>query len=354
MTDLARPTVSVVIPTYNRAHWLRSAICSALRQSYPPLEILVVDDGSTDDIGELCDQLGPPVRHIRQEHAGAAVARNRGLAEARGDYIAFLDSDDLWEPRKLEVHLALHRAVPQVGWSVSDCLMIDLEGRALPPPQGFTRAYPVFRDLDLTPERFFARTMIPISVDAADGGRRVYMGDAFELLFEGNFATPQCTVLQRNLLARVGGFDPAMRVASDTEYFHRVAALSPVAIILEPLVKWRAGLGDQLTSPRNTVSLIRNALISVDRAVTLRQPLTSRVEQAHRRGRRRLLLRLAYAHLSDLECAAARDAVVAAWRAGAGPSPRSFAIFAASLLPPRALRALHTLKRMLRREPKSA
>jgi GT2 family glycosyltransferase len=339
-------TVSVVIPTYNRAHWLRAAICSAVQQSHRPLEILVVDDGSTDETKELCAQFGPLVRHIPQEHGGAAVARNRGLREARGEYIAFLDSDDLWEPSKLQIHLAVHRALPQVGWSISDCELIDAEGRPLPLPQGFTRAYPVFRDLALAPERFFARALTRTTVEAA-GSRSVYTGDAFELLFEGNFATPQCTVLKRCLCEQVGGFDPAMLVAQDTEYFHRVAAASPVAIILEPLVKWRVGLEDHNTAPRNSVALIRNALISVDRAVALRRPLTAAVEQAHRRGRRRLLLRLAYAHLSVLERAAARRAVVVAWQAGAGPSPRSLAIFAASLLPAAALRALHTLKRIV-------
>ena len=341
-------TVSVVIPTYNRAHWLRYAICSALQQGHRPLEVLVVDDASTDDTREVCAQLGPPVRHIPQEHAGAAVARNRGLHEARGKYVAFLDSDDLWEPKKLEIHLAVHDALPQVGWSISDCQVIDVEGRPLPLPQGFARAYPVFRDLDLAPERLFARAMSRTTVVAAGGGRSVYAGDAFELLFEGNFATPQCTMLQRRLCERVGGFDPAMRVAQDTEYFHRVAAVSPVAIIMEPLVKWRVGLESHNTSPRNTVPLVRNALISVDRAVALRRPLTTAVEQAYRRGRRRLCLRLAYAHLSILERASARRSVVAAWKAGAGPSPRSLAIFMASLLPRGALRALHALKRVVR------
>jgi glycosyltransferase involved in cell wall biosynthesis len=342
-------TVSVVIPTYNRAHWLRYAICSALQQSHRPLEILVVDDGSTDDTGELCAGFGPSVRYIPQENGGCAVARNRGLREARGEYVAFLDSDDVWEPNKLEIHLAVHNALPEVGWSTSDCQVVDVEGRPLPPPQGFARAFPVFRAVGLTPERFFARTMTHTTIVAAGGNRSVYAGDAFELLFEGNFATPQCTMLERRLCERVGGFDAAMRVASDTEYFHRVAALSPLAVIHEPLVRWRAGLEDHLVSPRNILPLIRNALVSVDRAVTLRRPLTAAVAQTHARGRRRLLLRLAYAHLSELERASARQAVLAAWRAGERPSPRSLAIFAASLLPPRALRALHTLKRMIRR-----
>jgi glycosyltransferase involved in cell wall biosynthesis len=342
-------TVSVVIPTYNRARWLGDAIRSALRQSHAPLEILVVDDGSTDGTEELCAPFGPPVRHIPQEHAGAAVARNRGLQEVRGEYVAFLDSDDLWEPKKLEVHLAVHRALPQVEWSISDSQVIDVKGRPLPPPQGFARSFPVFRDLGLDPERLFARAMTRTTVVAAGTSRSVYTGDAFELMFEGNFATPQCTVMQRRLCERVGAFDPTMLVAQDTEYFHRVAALSPVAIILEPLVKWRVGLDDHNTAPRNTVPIVRNALISVDRAVALRRPATAAVEQAYRRGQRRLLLRLAYAHLSMVERPLARQAVVAAWRAGAGPSPRSLAIFTASLLPGAALRGLHAVKRAWRR-----
>ena len=342
-------TVSVVIPTYNRARWLGGAIRSVLQQSHPILEILVVDDGSTDQTKELCAQFGPPVRHLPQEHAGAAVARNRGVQEARGEYVAFLDSDDLWEQRKLEIHLAVHRAVPQVGWSMSDSQVIDLEGHPLPPPQGFARSFPVFRDLGVEPERFFASVMTRTTVVAAGRTHAVYSGDAFALLFEGNFATPQCTVMQRGLCERVGGFDPAMLVAQDTEYFHRVAAVSPVAMILEPLVKWRVGLPDCNTAPRNTIALVRNALISLDRAVALRRPPTAAVEHAYRRSRRRLLLRLAYAHLAAVERPSARRAVIAAWHAGAAPSPRSLAIFAASLLPRGALRALHALKRMIRR-----
>jgi glycosyltransferase involved in cell wall biosynthesis len=342
-------TVSVVIPTYNRAQWLRESICSALQQSHRALEILVVDDGSTDDTTEVCAAFGPPVRRIPQAHAGAAVARNRGLREARGEYIAFLDSDDLWEPRKLEIHLDVHRALPQVGWSVSDCHFIDAGGRSLPPPQGFARAYPVFRDLEVSPDHLFARAMTRRSVEAAGDGRLVFTGDAFELLFEGNFVTPQCTVLERRLCQHVGDFDPGMWVAQDTEYFHRVAAVSPVAIIMERLVKWRVGLAYHNTSPRNTVQLVRNALISVDRAVALRRPLTEEINQTYLRGRRRLLLRLAYAHLSILERAAARKAVRDAWRSGARPTPRSLALFGASLVPSTALRALHALKRILRR-----
>jgi glycosyltransferase involved in cell wall biosynthesis len=97
--------VSVVIPCYNAASFLRQTLDSVLCQTCPALEVLVVDDGSTDDSAALAEAYGNPVRVIRQPNQGESVARNRGLAEARGQWVAFLDADDLWEPAKLEAQL---------------------------------------------------------------------------------------------------------------------------------------------------------------------------------------------------------------------------------------------------------
>ena len=94
-------TVSVVIPTYNRLPYLREAVDSVLNQTWPALEILIVDDGSTDGTEEALPTFGGPVRYFRQKNSGPATARNRGIREAKGDWIAFLDSDDLWLPDKL-------------------------------------------------------------------------------------------------------------------------------------------------------------------------------------------------------------------------------------------------------------
>lgn len=99
-------TVSVVIPCYNGAAYLREAIDSVLRQTVAPLELLVINDGSTDDSAEVAGSYGPPVRVVSQENRGLAATRNRGLDEARGDWVAFLDADDVWEPNKLEMQLA--------------------------------------------------------------------------------------------------------------------------------------------------------------------------------------------------------------------------------------------------------
>jgi O-antigen biosynthesis protein len=109
LVDIARPTVSVVIPTYNRAALLPRALRSVLAQTHRDLEVLVVDDGSTDDTASVVAEAGDTrVRYIRQpRNAGVAAARNRGLRESRGTFVAFLDSDDEWRPEKLEMQLAL-------------------------------------------------------------------------------------------------------------------------------------------------------------------------------------------------------------------------------------------------------
>src|ERR1700751_5211074 len=111
------PKVSVVIPTYNRAEKVRDGIESILAQTLTDLEIIVVDDGSSDNTGKILGEtVGGRIRYYAQTNQGASVARNKGIEEARGEWIAFLDSDDFWEKDKLECQLqALERFSPQCG-----------------------------------------------------------------------------------------------------------------------------------------------------------------------------------------------------------------------------------------------
>src|ERR1700734_1651503 len=113
------PKVSVVIPTYNRAAEVPKAIESALAQTLSDLEVIVVDDGSSDDTGKILrNTFGDRVRYFSQANQGASVARNRGVEEARGEWIAFLDSDDLWDKQKLEWQF---RALEQFGPQCAAC-----------------------------------------------------------------------------------------------------------------------------------------------------------------------------------------------------------------------------------------
>ena len=106
--------VSVIIPTYNYGRFIAETIESALGQTLLPHEVIVVDDGSTDETAEVVASFGERVRYIYQENAGVCAARNRGVAASSGDLIAFLDADDIWEPTKLEKQAAKF-ADPDVG-----------------------------------------------------------------------------------------------------------------------------------------------------------------------------------------------------------------------------------------------
>lgn len=114
------PTFSVLIPAYNAGAYIESALASALAQSYEDFEVLVVDDGSTDDTAERVGACSDPrVVYLHQENQGPAAARNLGIGAARGEFVAFLDADDLWHPQKLEKHLALMGGNSRMGMSFS-------------------------------------------------------------------------------------------------------------------------------------------------------------------------------------------------------------------------------------------
>jgi glycosyltransferase involved in cell wall biosynthesis len=108
------PLISVVMPVYNGERYLGEAIASVIAQEHRPLEVIVVDDGSTDRSSAIALRFGPPVRCIRQENAGAATARTRGAAAAQGEFLAFLDADDLWMPSKLRKQLDAFEADPEL------------------------------------------------------------------------------------------------------------------------------------------------------------------------------------------------------------------------------------------------
>jgi glycosyltransferase involved in cell wall biosynthesis len=125
--------ISVVIPTYNSAAYLPAAIDSAFNQTLPPFEIVVIDDGSIDNTVEVLKPYEVRIRYIFQENKGPAAARNRGIAEANGDLIAFLDSDDVWLPEKLELQVPVLTENPKIGLVHSDFFLLDMKtGTELP------------------------------------------------------------------------------------------------------------------------------------------------------------------------------------------------------------------------------
>ncbi|MFM7271131.1 MAG: glycosyltransferase family 2 protein [Actinomycetes bacterium] len=124
-TETARPLVSVVIPAYNAEAYLGATIESVLAQTYRPIEIIVVDDGSSDGTVALARSFGDPVRVLEQDNRGPAGARNTGFAAVRGEIIALLDADDLWLPERLDACVTLLRSDPAIGFVTTDAYLID-------------------------------------------------------------------------------------------------------------------------------------------------------------------------------------------------------------------------------------
>ena len=208
------PLVSIVIPTWNRLGYLREAVASVLRQTYPTWELIVVDDGSTDGTSDWLRSVGDArVRSVQVAHSGnLARVRNRGNAEARGDLVAFLDSDDLFEPRKLAAQVAALEASPDCGWSYTAVTRIDQNGAAIVAP--------------------LARSFRAIS------------GSILEdvLRFDAPVDTPTVMV-RRALLNRVGQFDEGLAECQDYDLFFKIAAVSTVVALSEPLTRKRLHAG---------------------------------------------------------------------------------------------------------------
>ncbi len=120
--------VSVIVPTYNGERWIEEAVHGALDQTLPPAEIVVIDDGSSDGTPDLVARFGSPVRLVRQARGGIGAARNRGVAEASGTYLAFLDHDDRWLENKLELQVALAEADPDLAVVYTDATEFDHQG----------------------------------------------------------------------------------------------------------------------------------------------------------------------------------------------------------------------------------
>lgn len=312
----------------------------------PPHEVIVVDDGSTDDTAQVCAQLEPHVRVIRKSNGGAASARNAGIAAATGDWIAFLDADDTWPREKLEVQRDALLASPDAGWCITDHVTTDLAGRPLAGQQGFVRDFPAFSASGLDPDEFFGRDMTRTTIDVRAHRHTIYTGDAWKLLFDGNVVFPSTAVVRRDVARDAGPWDELLGVAEDTEWFHRIAAIARLVVVMTPLMEWRRGQANTLMTGRNVVPLIQNGILSLDRALRLRGEPTPEVTRSWRHSRGRLLLALAYGHLSVLDGAATRDALGQARASGVRITTRYAALWLVSFLPGRALRLLHRMKRV--------
>ncbi len=204
--------ISVIIPSWNRATRLAAALDSVRAQSLAPHEIIVVDDGSTDNTRELLSRHYPEVRYLYQQNNGVSSARNTGIMAASGDWIALLDSDDRWEPLKLERQQQAIQAQP--GYRLCHCDEIWIRN---------------------------GKRVNPMKKHAKQGGK------IFRHCLPLCVISPSAVMMQRDLFDDIGLFDETLPACEDYDLWLRVCAIHPVLFVNQPLVIKVGGHADQLS-----------------------------------------------------------------------------------------------------------
>ena len=206
------PLVSVIIPTFNRGWIIKEAIESVLAQDFTDFELIVVDDGSSDDTAEILDAFGGDIKIIRQSNRGVSAARNRGIEASAGRWIAFLDSDDLWLPQKLSRQVSFFDAHP-------DAMISQTEEQWV---RNGVRVNPRLR-------------------------HRKFSGMIFERSLALCLVSPSAVMIRKRLFSDVGLFDESLPACEDYDLWLRVSCRFPVYLIDSPLIIKRGGHADQLS-----------------------------------------------------------------------------------------------------------
>jgi glycosyltransferase involved in cell wall biosynthesis len=202
--------VSVVCPAYNCERFIEPALDSVFAQSHRPIEVIVVDDGSTDSTAELVKGYHE-VRYLNQTNRGPSAARNCGIRAARGEFVAFLDLDDLWIPEKLAKQVAALESCPEAGLSFSDMRLFDSAGQD---------RLTMFQKYRLTAEYF---------------GHDSVVDRAVAKLVTVNFIPTSSVLARKSALTQVGGFDEQFRKSEDWDLWLRIALRRPILYTLELL-----------------------------------------------------------------------------------------------------------------------
>lgn len=218
--------VSVIIPTYNRARLVAEAIESVLRQTRPPREIIVVDDGSTDDTKQVLASFGNRILAIHQDNKGVGGARNRALEVAQGRYLAFLDSDDLWMERKLEWQVAIMERFPHLGFLFSDFVITGNGNRVI--PKGLSTWFHEPLQWDRALEEM---STVWVPCIGQDEPVALYSGRLYRALLANCYILPSCAIVRAACVTPDIRFPEDNHHCSDWEFFARLARSYPVGFM---------------------------------------------------------------------------------------------------------------------------
>ena len=262
------PLVSVIVPTFNRAYCLARTLDSALAQTYGEIEVLVVDDGSTDDTRAMIASRyakDSRVKYFYQANGGVAKARNTGIAAATGAFVALLDSDDVWRPWKIELQVLCMQAFPDLVMVWTDMEGMDPAGHIF--NKAYIRtmysAYAFFSKNSLFSESHALEEIAP-SLRTMVQGARFLKGYIFSQMIMGNLVHTSTVLLRRECLDRVKGFNEALRYSGEDYDFHlRTCREGPVGFIDLAAIQYQRGMPDRLTRDEYRIHVATNFLNTV-------------------------------------------------------------------------------------------
>ncbi|MGQ0598713.1 glycosyltransferase family 2 protein [Aquabacterium sp.] len=235
--------VSVIIGAYNSARYIGETIDTMLAQTYQPLELIVVDDGSTDNTWQVLQSYGERIVAVRQANGGVPAARNTGLAHARGEFIALMDHDDLCMPERIAAQIALLDQHPEIGLCCTEFSAFSDKG---PIAERYSPYYyaQCAADRGGAAAQFPRKTTLNVAAclpvpAASPVNVPVYLGSVYDTMACGNFAHPPTVLFRAALVDQIGGFDPAARLSTDWDWLVRAARVTDFAYIDRPLLNYR-------------------------------------------------------------------------------------------------------------------
>jgi glycosyltransferase involved in cell wall biosynthesis len=231
------PLVSVVIAAYNASRWIAETLESVLAQNFTDFEIILVDDGSTDDTAQVVAGYGERVCCIHRSNGGGSSARNVGIRAARGEYIAFVDADDLWAKEKLRLQVDLLKRTG-LAWVYCDAIAFDdKSGRRL---YRFGKA------------------------------NHQYDGDILKSLFHACFIPSPTPVIRKSIFENIGYFSEDLNIGEDWDMWLKIAAYHPIGLVSVPLAYYRVHSTNE-TGKHDPQAFLQGQLTSIGRAIT-REP----------------------------------------------------------------------------------
>jgi glycosyltransferase involved in cell wall biosynthesis len=325
--------ISVILPVYNRPKWSVEAVESVLSQTFTDFELIVIDDGSTEDIQGALKPYLDKIQYIYQSNGGVAKARNHGIKEAKGEYIAFIDCDDRWMPFKLEL---LHEAIlrhPELALICTDFSAFRED--EIVAKSYIKKYFSVFERLGLDFKDIFQNSedISAFSPNSACESKKIYWGKAFPSLFQGGILIPSTAIIKKSILDEMGGFDETLPGVDDYKLSLLISIKYPIGYIDCPTAWYRLSM-DQLSDQRSRLALQWEMNLSIiEQAIQDSQGIFPLDPSAIRNRKNYILKKLAIFSLKDGNLKRAREC----WKMILNENPWDYMAYAGwlmTLVPP--------------------